>query len=317
MNQIGKLSSVAIRAVWPDETADFTPWLANNADRLGEALGMDLDHEQTEAAVGQYSADLVFRDVSAGRLVVVENMLGTTDHDHLGKLITYAAGLKAGFAVLLAHKFRDEHRSALNWLNSISADDFGFFGIVLDVWSIGDSPPAPQLRIDVQPDNWSRSVRAASRLGLREQTYQRFWGMFLPAFHEAHPGWSRAAAPTKDDAMRFPSGRSNVLKYIAKFCRRPDGRYGLRAEARIDTRDEVTTKEAYDELQRRRREIEQAVGQELEWERLEGNRRSRISHYFPDDIRITDEERWSEAQAWLIKAMGEMRAAFDPVLRDL
>ena len=175
------------------------------------------------------------------------------------------------------------------------------------MWSIGDSPPAPQLRIDVQPDNWSRSVRAASRLGLRdsEQTYQRFWGMFLPAFHETHPGWSRAAAPPKYDAMRFPSGRSNVLKYIAKFCRRPDGRYGLRAEARIDTRDEVTTKEAYDGLQRRKREIEQAVGQELEWERLEGNRRSRISLYFPDDIRITDEERWPEAQAWLIKAMGK------------
>ena len=86
MNQIGKLSSVAIRAVWPDEAADFTPWLANNADRFGEALGMDLDHEQTEAAVGQYSADLVFRDVSSGRLVVVENMLGTTDHDHLGSV---------------------------------------------------------------------------------------------------------------------------------------------------------------------------------------------------------------------------------------
>ena len=139
MEGIGTLSPVDVRAVWADEARDFTPWLAENADLLGEALGMDLLHEETEAAVGRYSADLVFREVSTDRLVVVENLFGPSDHDHLGKLIVYAAGLEAGYAVLLAPEFRDEHRAALDWLNSISAEDFGFFGVVLEAWRIGDS----------------------------------------------------------------------------------------------------------------------------------------------------------------------------------
>ena len=162
MIDLGELSPVNVREVWPDESRDFTPWLAENADLLGDALGMDLLHEQTEAPVGRYSADLVFRDVSSDRLVVVENMFDATDHDHLGKLFTYAGGLGASYAVLISTEFREEHRSALNWLNSISSEDFGFFGVVLEVCRIGDSLPAPCLRVEVKPDGWRRSVRAAA-----------------------------------------------------------------------------------------------------------------------------------------------------------
>ena len=74
MDGIGALSTVDIREVWADEARDFTPWLAENADLLGEALGLDLVHEQTEAAVGRYSADLVFREESTDQLDVVENL---------------------------------------------------------------------------------------------------------------------------------------------------------------------------------------------------------------------------------------------------
>ena len=115
MDDLGTLSPVGVRDVWSGESREFTPWLAENADLLGEALGMDLAHEQTEAPVGRYSADLVFREASRDELVVVENMFGPTDHDHLGKLITYAAGLGASYAVLISPEFRDEHRSALTW----------------------------------------------------------------------------------------------------------------------------------------------------------------------------------------------------------
>ena len=190
---------------------------------------MDLRHEQTEAAVGRYSADLVFREEDKGRYVVVENMFGPTDHDHLGKLITYAAGLKACYAVLLAPDFRDEHRSALNWLNDISTDDFGFFGVVLEAWRIGDSLPAPRLRVDVQPDEWSRSVRTERNASLtkNQQAYRRFWGEFLPVFKTKYSDWTRAATPSKENWMSFPSARSNLCRYSAAFSR-PDGRYRLR-----------------------------------------------------------------------------------------
>ena len=206
MEGIGTLSPVNIREVWTDEARAFTPWLAENTDLLGEALGMDLLHEETEAAVGRYSADLVFREESTNRLVVVENLFGPSDHDHLGKLIVYAAGLEAGYAVLLAPEFRDEHRAALDWLNSISAEDFGFFGVVLEAWRIGDSSPAPRLRVEVKPNNWSRSVQSARSAGLTDsqQAYLRFWGEFLPAFRDAHPGWTRATVPQKVSWMTLP-----------------------------------------------------------------------------------------------------------------
>ena len=318
MDGIGTLSPVDVRKVWPGEASDFTPWLAENADLLGEALGMDLVHEQTEAAVGRYSADLVFRDESTNKPVVVENMFGATDHDHLGKLITYAAGLEAGYAVLLAPELRDEHRSALTWLNSISTSDFGFFGIVLEAWHIGNSDPAPRLRVEVKPDDWSRSVRAAhsSELTENQQAHQRFWGEFLPAFRDAHPGWTRTAKPSKKPWMRFPSRRSGLLTYNACFCR-PHGKYRLRAEAYIVGGGADTRKNTFDALHEKKRQIEQAVGEALDWARLDHRRASRISLYFPDEIRVADEERWPEARDWLVQAMGRMRNAFNPVLEGL
>ena len=320
MDEVGTLSPVDVRQVWADEARDFTPWLAENADLLGEALGMDLIHEQSEAAVGRFSADLVFREASTDRCVVVENMFAPTDHDHLGKLITYAAGLEAGYAVLLAPEFRDEHRSALSWLNHISTDDFRFFGVVLEAWRIGDSLPAPRLRVDVKPDDWSRSVRAVrtSELTATQQAYKRFWGEFLPAFRDEHPGWTRAVSPRKESWMLFPSARSSLLRYSAAFCR-PAGRYRLRAEAYIDTGDKEATKEAFDKLHDRKQQIERAVGEDLEWNRMDDRdkRASRVSLYFPGEIRITDEGRWPEARDWLVQAMGKMRAAFDPVIQEL
>ena len=318
MDGIGTLSPVDIREVWATEAGDFTPWLAENADLLGEALGMDLVHEQTEAAVGRYSADLVFREGSTDRVVVVENLFSPSDHDHLGKLIVYAAGLEAGYAVLLAPDFRDEHRAALDWLNSISAEDFGFFGIVLEAWRIGDSPPAPRLRVDVKPNNWSRSVRAAQSLELSEseQAYQRFWGEFLPPFRDAYPGWTSRTQLRKESHMSFPSARSRLLRYSAAFCR-PGGRPRLRAEAYIDTGDAATTKEAFDELREKHARIEHEVGESLDWDRLDNRQASRISFYFPGEIRISDEVRWPEARKWLIQALGKMRVAFDPVLREM
>ena len=209
---IGSLERVPIRKVWADEARDFTPWLAENTDRLSEALRMDLELEGTEIGVGRFSADIVLRDASSGLRVVVENMINETDHDHLGKVITYAAGLEATYLVLIAEKFRPEHRSALQWLNAHSTESAGFFGITLKVWRIGDSVYAPQFDVVVEPDGWVREVRAAStdELSGVQLHYRDFWNEFIPEFHEAHPGWSRARTPPKVNWMQFPAGRTGV-----------------------------------------------------------------------------------------------------------
>ena len=305
MVELGTLSAVDVRDVWPNESSDFTPWLAKNADLLSEALGMDLVHEQTEPAVGRYRADLVFREMSTDKVVVVENMFGPTDHDHLGKLITYAAGLGASYAVLISPELREEHRSALNWLNSVSADDFGFFGIVLKTWRIGESLPAPRLLVEVKPDGWGRL----------ERTCRRFWGEFLPAFRNEYPDWPRAESPSKRRYMLFPSSRPRLMKYSACFPVRDGNR--LRAEAYIDTGERDATKAIFDALHDRKQEIEEAVGESLDWDGLDNKKAARISLYYPDEIQVTDEERWPEAREWLVEAMGRMRDAFNPAVEEL
>ena len=318
MRNIAKLYPVDIRKIWDNEPTDFTPWLAENADFLGQALGMDLRHEQTEVPVGKYRADLLFLDLGTDKRVVVENLFKETDHDHVGKLLTYAAGLDAACAVLVAPKFGEEHRSALTFLNSITKEDFGFFGVVLEAWQIGESLPAPHLRVEVEPDNWARSVRASYSSGLTEteRLYQRFWDAFMQSFRDTYPGWSRASNPRKYSWMSFSSSKSSILRYTAAFCKPAGKDYGLRAEAYIDTRDATKNSEVFSRLLNQRERIEEAVGQKLEWDRIEGKRASRISLYFPRDMHVTQEGIWDEARAWLIEAMGKMRDGFNPVLDE-
>jgi len=150
---------------------------------------MDLEREGTEVTVGSFAADLLFREPNTGERVVVENLIGNTDHDHLGKIITYAAGLDARHAVLIAETFRPEHRSALSWLNANSRESVSFFGIELKLWRVegspADSPAALQLNVVVQPDEWARRVREdqGGKLTDTRLAYRDFWSEFLLAFH--------------------------------------------------------------------------------------------------------------------------------------
>lgn len=115
MTDFGEIKAVDIRESWPNEARDFTPWLAENIDRLSNALGMDLEVTTCEADIGDFSLDLLAKDLGSGRPVVIENQFGATNHDHLGKVITYAAGVDAVAVIWLMESMRDEHRQALEW----------------------------------------------------------------------------------------------------------------------------------------------------------------------------------------------------------
>jgi hypothetical protein len=138
-----------------NETHDLTPWLARNLDVLGKELGLALELEEREHAVGRYSLDLLVSD-ARGRIVIVENQFGQTDHDHLGKLLTYCAGTSAQVVIWISESLTDEHRAALEWLNENTVSGVAFFGVELALVTIGESRPAPFFRAAVRPNEWSK-----------------------------------------------------------------------------------------------------------------------------------------------------------------
>ena len=313
---IGRLESIPIRDVWQDEARDLTPWLADNLDALSKALGIDLEFQGTEISVGPFSADLVLRNANTGEPVIVENMMAHSDHDHLGKLITYAAGLDATYAVLVAKSFRREHRSALQWLNANSTDSVHFFGVELKAWRIGDSLPAPQLDIVVEPDEWKRAIRAETgTLSETQRTYRDFWTEFLPQFHRSHPDWSQRNTPAKGNWMDFPAGLTG-LHYSANFCR-SGVRWRFRVELYVNANDKETATARFDALKQERDVIEAQIGEPLEWDPLLQNKGCRIASYYCEDVRVEDRDRWADIRTWAIGRMGALRDAFRPHIDKL
>ena len=312
MIEIASLDEVPLRDVWRNEARDFTPWLAANPKYIGKALAMDLELEGKEVAVGPFSADVVLRDANTGHRILVENYLETTDHDHLGKLITYAAALKASWVVLVAKTLRPEHRTALIWLNSISNEDSGFFGIEVHAVRIGDSPVAARLDVVVEPDNFSRITVGGTRtMSAANALYTDWWSEFLPAFHEAHPGWSNARAPSRANWMNFPSGRGAILFGLSFSYPTGASNYTLRAEVYI-----ADGALHYPGLAAQRSAIEEDCCLELKWEPLEDARASRISVNL-DPAEPADRTRWPSYRDWAIKTLGELRRAFSTPISNL
>lgn len=312
MVHVASLEEVPLREVWRDEAGDFTPWIAANPEHLAKALSMDLELEGTEVAVGPFSADVVLRDANTGHKVVVENFLEATDHDHLGKLITYAAGLEADWAVLVARVLRPEHRSALTWLNSISAEGSGFFGVEVHAVRIANSPTAVRLDVVVEPDDFSRRVRSGPKtVSEANARYTDWWAEFLPAFQESHPGWSNAKSPPASNWMNFPSGRSGV-RYDVSFSY-PAGasNYSLRVGIYMDDGDTV-----YPLLEAQRAEIDSATTLSLHWEPLEHAQASRVAAYL-DPADPAERGRWPDYRDWAIEALGEFRRLFVEPIRTL
>ena len=156
-----RLEPVDLRGVWSDEAKNFTPWLADNLDVLETTLEIGLELEGVEETVGRFKADIICKDTDdpAARRVLIENQLEQTDHNHLGQLLTYAAGLEAVTIIWIAKKFQEEHRAAIDWLNEITGKGIFFFGLEIELWRIEDSPPAPKFNIVSKPNDWSKSIR--------------------------------------------------------------------------------------------------------------------------------------------------------------
>ena len=264
----GVLNKVGLREIWPHEASDFTPWLAENIDELGKALGMDLELIEQEASVGDFSLDILAKDLGTSRSVIVENQLTQTDHDHLGKLITYAAGFDASIVIWVSDSIREEHRQAMDWLNQRTDSETSFFGVVVEVIKIDDSKPAFNFKLVASPNEWQKNKKRQTQrtsVSTKGEKYQNYFQNLIDDLRDIHR-FTSAKAGQPQNWYSFSSGVSGMT-YGANFSQ--GGK--ARAELYIDLGDHEKNKYVFDQLFNIKGEIEDSLGQEISWERLDNN----------------------------------------------
>ena len=312
MAELARIERVDLREVWSNEAADFTPWLEENIDQLGDALGMDLEVKQREASVGTFSLDLLCREGS-GRPIIIENQLGTTDHTHLGQILTYAAGHNASVIVWIAREFRDEHRAALDFLNARTGEDTEFFGVGVELWRIEGSRPAVNFDLVVTPNEWRKRTGNPPPVGgtsERGEKYRLFFQSLMDTLREEHD-FTRARKAQPQGWYSFSSG-TRWFTYGANF-----GAHGrVWVELYIDSGERERNKRAFDRLEQQKELLESELEATLEWERLENRRASRISIRRPGSI-DDSQETLEEIRRWIVDRLLAFKQVFGPRLPEL
>lgn len=311
MKEFGNLERIKLRDIWSKEAGDFTPWLAENVQALGKTLGIELELQGREQNVGEFSLDLLAKDLGTGRNVVIENQLTPTDHDHLGKLLTYASGFDASIIVWLADEIREEHRQTLDWLNEKTDEDTSFFGVEVEVIRIDNSRPAYNFKLISFPNEWQKNRRRPPAVtSSRGEAYRAYFQGLIDELREKYK-FTGARVGQPQNWYSFASGISGIL-FSAVFVM--GGK--ARVELYIDQGDVDQNKRLFDKLKESQELIEKEMGEKLEWERLDDKRASRIAIYRSGSI-DSDPEELKSIQSWTVERLLKFKKIFVPLLKKL
>jgi len=309
-DKLGEITKVNVRTVWPNEQQDFTPWLASdeNIARLASVVGLELEVENTEVAVGPYSADILAKDLGTGHFVVIENQFGKTNHDHLGKLITYASALDASAIIWITEEFTEEHQRALDWLNDHSSD-VAFYGVILELWRIDKSQPAVKFNLVSRPTEIRRGdiVEASENLSETKKLQFAFWTEFRRKLL-ASKAVPSAQSPRPQFWFDVALGRSSI--HLSNTANTYENRIGVRVYLGNQVADAAMA-----QLQAQRNEIEQELGTKLTWNPNPDNRDKTIG--VDRDANLRDRTAWPEYLDWMVDMTTRFRKVFMPRIKKL
>lgn len=318
---LGQVEWLDPRVVWGNEAHHFTPWLKENVDLLGRAIGLELEVEvEREVAVGSFWADLVGTDAATGRRVLIENQLADTDHRHLGQLLTYAGGLETDILVWVAPRIREEHRQALIWLNENTREGTAFFGVEIQLLKIDRSRPAPHFNVVVEPNEWQKTIAresSAGRTSERGERYRAFWRRLLGELTSRDPS-ATTASPDRAPAQNWYGislGRSGVQDNFV-FGWAADRGSTVRIELYVDVGAQQQNKALFDVLYAEKEIFEAEFGEPLNWDRRDDIKASRI--YIDRPGTIDDpEDALAEYCSWGAERMIRIRKVFGPRVRSV
>lgn len=302
LSQITEISD--LRTAWPNEATDFTPWLAKeeNINMLGDTIGIDITVEETESAVGSFSTDIFGTETDTGRKIIIENQLEDTNHDHLGKIITYAAGKNASYIIWIVKHAREEHKAAIEWLNAHTDDDIGFFLCEIKLYKIDNSNPAPKFVMVEGPNDWSKVTKVA-RDGMTQNEQDRlaYWTA-LNDYAWQDDNFAKTFKKHKPSGNHWYTLSIGTSKANMSFLRLKNHK-AVAVEFYIGD-----DKEFYDSLFENKNEIETAAGLKFNWQRLDNKKACRIT--IEKKFHIEDEADWSNEFNWLMSTAVKMKLAF-------
>ena len=311
MLNFSELKRIPLREKWNHEASDFTPWLESNIQILGDALGMDLEVVDREASVGDFSLDLLAKDLGSSRTVIIENQLTQTDHDHLGKLLTYAAGFDASIVVWVSEEVRDEHRQTLEWLNQRTDTETQFFAVSVEVLQIDNSNPALNFKTVVSPNEWQKSKKQkpSANQSSRGEKYRSYTQILIDELREKYK-FTGARAGQPYNWYTFSSGIGGV-GYGVQFAR------GGKVLTYVNMGPNVRGNrlDLFDALEKRKGQIESDLGSPLEWNRAEEQQNSWIGVSCDGNIELSDDEL-EGIREWHIANLLKLKEVFQPEIEQ-
>lgn len=307
MVELGKLQKLDVRSVWEHEARDFSSWLAKteNLSLLGDQIGIEIEAIGTEADVGRFRIDILAVEPSSGHKIIIENQLEPTNHDHLGKVITYAAGLDAKYLIWIVKDVLPEHLKAIEWLNEHLDAEISCFLIKIEVWQIGDSKPAPRFEVVSIKNDWAASLKRSVSSAEVSDTQSRqleFWQGFY-AFIKAKDSNIKLHSPRPQHWLNFSIGTS--IAHIATTINKRNQRYSC--DLYISN-----NKGLFAFLQENAEEIQKQIGSEVYW--FEASTASGLSVRFPVDD-VFDSENQSSAYLWLYEMVLKFKKVLNPYIQ--
>ena len=300
MVNLGQLKEIKdLRKVWPHEALDFTPWLAenDNISLLGDAIGIEMTVDETESSVGSFNVDIFASENGTNKIIIIENQLEETNHEHLGKLITYASGKTAEIIIWLVRHAREEHKAAIEWLNNHTDDKIGFFLCEIKLYQIGNSEPAVKFEVIERPNDWSKEIRHSDNNNPRKQKIYDYWVAFNDyAFKKTE--FSKCfnqRKPSKDHWMSFYIGVADCNFSVNQIRSRNE------LEIELYINGNKTLYEHKDE-------IENSAGMTFDWRELPEKKASRIIIARQNDF--LDQSKWNEQFDWIMESLIKMKKTF-------
>ena len=312
---LSKIEKVELRDCWENEASDFTPWLASeeNIALLADAIGMnELEVKAQEEHVGPFRADILCVDPGTDKYVLIENQLEKTDHNHLGQIMTYAAGLDAVTIIWIAERFTEEHRAAIDWLNRITDKEFNFFGVEIELIKIGDSPAAPMFNVIAKPNGWSKDVRSSqsSKDGHSENEIFKydFWDAFVNYMSSNPSKLFKTQSASYDHWMNIAIGKGGV--HISLLLNTKEQKVTIQLYMWDDA-----DKKYFDAMVKHKEEAEEKIGLPLTWRRLDNKKASTIDLYKKCDL--NNPEAWNDIFAWYKEYTEKFVLFFKPLLKKM